>query len=333
VPVLLLTGAFETLDEQQLISSGANGVLEKPLDKAVVISRVKELLGFRAEPNPRPAAGRLLTPPAPGTDRAGRRAAAPDPSRPAPASRDEAAAAWDRLRRESGLGPEARSVESPRFTGRSGEGFGVLDDAFESLDAQIAGHPSPAGSGAVGPGRTSAASRASDPVFEVDDQWFAASDAAAAERRADARNLAAEMGIHDVELPERVDDPSIRPRPASRPAAGPRPVGSADRERPGGAAGSPAGEPGPTIPVAETFASILAVEQGEAGHVAPQQIVVQAPAPEITDQMLESVSARLAVKLQPDLIRGQYHRARRGAGNRARRDRGFRERCGDGHRA
>ena len=32
VPVLLLAGAFETVDEARLASSGANGILEKPVE-------------------------------------------------------------------------------------------------------------------------------------------------------------------------------------------------------------------------------------------------------------------------------------------------------------
>jgi len=40
VPVLLLAGAFETIDETRLASCGANGVLEKPVEPTVVINRV-----------------------------------------------------------------------------------------------------------------------------------------------------------------------------------------------------------------------------------------------------------------------------------------------------
>src|SRR5688572_29683650 len=49
VPVLLLSGAFEIVDEAQLKSSGANGVIEKPVEPLAVISRVKELLGMTSE--------------------------------------------------------------------------------------------------------------------------------------------------------------------------------------------------------------------------------------------------------------------------------------------
>src|SRR5687767_166204 len=63
VPVLLLSGAFETVDEAQLKSSGAAGVIEKPVEPTTVISRVKELLGLKTDgKGAAPAGGRLVTP-------------------------------------------------------------------------------------------------------------------------------------------------------------------------------------------------------------------------------------------------------------------------------
>lgn len=60
VPVLLLAGATDPVDEQRLHDSGANGVLEKPFEPSHVISRVKELLGLKTTPPATTA--RLLTP-------------------------------------------------------------------------------------------------------------------------------------------------------------------------------------------------------------------------------------------------------------------------------
>jgi len=45
VPVLLLTGAFEPIDAEQARAVGARGVLVKPFEPAVVIGRVRELIG------------------------------------------------------------------------------------------------------------------------------------------------------------------------------------------------------------------------------------------------------------------------------------------------
>ena len=47
VPVLLLAGAFEMVDDERVRSSGANGILEKPVEPTTLISRVKELLAGR----------------------------------------------------------------------------------------------------------------------------------------------------------------------------------------------------------------------------------------------------------------------------------------------
>lgn len=46
IPVLLLAGAFDIVEEARLGASGARGVLVKPFEPHVVISRVKELLGL-----------------------------------------------------------------------------------------------------------------------------------------------------------------------------------------------------------------------------------------------------------------------------------------------
>jgi CheY-like chemotaxis protein len=45
IPVVLLTGAFEPLDENRARSVGCDGVLVKPFEPQMVINRVKELLG------------------------------------------------------------------------------------------------------------------------------------------------------------------------------------------------------------------------------------------------------------------------------------------------
>jgi CheY-like chemotaxis protein len=47
IPVVLLTGAFEPVDEGRARSVGCDGVLVKPFEPQIVISRVKELLAGR----------------------------------------------------------------------------------------------------------------------------------------------------------------------------------------------------------------------------------------------------------------------------------------------
>ena len=45
IPVLLLAGAFEPVDQAKATAAGCNGVLAKPFEPQLVIARVKELLG------------------------------------------------------------------------------------------------------------------------------------------------------------------------------------------------------------------------------------------------------------------------------------------------
>ncbi len=50
VPVLLMVGAFDPVDEDRVQASGASGVLVKPFEPTLVISRVKQLLRMGGEP-------------------------------------------------------------------------------------------------------------------------------------------------------------------------------------------------------------------------------------------------------------------------------------------
>ena len=68
IPVLLLAGAFETIDETRVRESGAAGVLVKPFEPGLVIKRVKELLGISKSdggsasvPSAESESGRLVT--------------------------------------------------------------------------------------------------------------------------------------------------------------------------------------------------------------------------------------------------------------------------------
>jgi CheY-like chemotaxis protein len=60
VPVLLMVGAFDPIDDERVQASGAAGVLVKPFEPTLVISRVKELLGLGGRADA--AATRILTP-------------------------------------------------------------------------------------------------------------------------------------------------------------------------------------------------------------------------------------------------------------------------------
>ncbi len=55
VPVLLLTGAFEPIDERRARATGCDGVLVKPFEPQLLVSRVRELLAGKHSPELWPA--------------------------------------------------------------------------------------------------------------------------------------------------------------------------------------------------------------------------------------------------------------------------------------
>jgi CheY-like chemotaxis protein len=147
IPVLLLTGAFEPIDEQRAGAVGCDGVLAKPFEPHMVITRVKELLagGAASTGAPRGHAD-LEESPAPAVEDVGavKRGEAERPAvsdAPGPAARfDEEPEPMPR---------EAQSADSPlrlnRRTPIAVPGFGApappveshaaLDEYFERLDA------------------------------------------------------------------------------------------------------------------------------------------------------------------------------------------------------
>jgi CheY-like chemotaxis protein len=136
IPVLLLTGAFEKLDDAQVKASGADGVLVKPFEPSAVIGRVKELLGLGpGKPPAPPQSTRLVTE----AGAPARPAPAPETTLPVSAAPPAAPANWNDLREETGLGPEAPSVESGGTDGY----FDSLDAAFDHLDARLSGSETP----------------------------------------------------------------------------------------------------------------------------------------------------------------------------------------------
>ena len=79
VPVLLLTGAFEPIDEPRARAAGCDGVLVKPFEPQMVINRVKDLLAGR-----RPAGLWTSSPPAQPARRSPGEMDVSRPSSPAP---------------------------------------------------------------------------------------------------------------------------------------------------------------------------------------------------------------------------------------------------------
>ncbi len=124
IPVLLLTGAFEPIDETRARAVGCDGVLVKPFEPQMVINRVKDLLAGR---RPTSAWGSP---------------AAQAPIRQAPSAEPEAAPA-----------PPAAAAQG----GSLEDYFDRLDAAFANLDGSASSDPGPSTAAAPVPPPAAAA--------------------------------------------------------------------------------------------------------------------------------------------------------------------------------
>jgi CheY-like chemotaxis protein len=135
IPVILLTGAFEPLDENRARSVGCDGVLVKPFEPQMVINRVKELLNSR-----RPA------PPA----------VTPVPAAPV----RRAAIISDDL--DAGLAPPPGAAEAKKTTDALDAYFDRLDAAFANMSA-----PAPRNTPAPAPAAAEAAEDLTTAISEL----------------------------------------------------------------------------------------------------------------------------------------------------------------------
>ena len=182
IPVVLLTGAFEPVDQPRADSVGCDGVLAKPFEPQLVISRVKELLA-RPGRAPIPLDANLALP----ASAASRPWASPltDPPFAAPA-------------------PAARPAADDDY-------FDRLDAAFASLSSGAAPLAKPAAA------PVSPAPGASNPVADSID-WFAPKAGAAGAPVAD---LPLSYGSRQAEFarPPALPPPAPAPRPTLPPLA------------------------------------------------------------------------------------------------------------------
>jgi CheY-like chemotaxis protein len=119
IPVVLLTGAFEPVDQARATEAGCDGVLAKPFEPQLVISRVKELLAKR--PGAAVPAASSAAP------------ASPQPSALQPAGRPPTPPA----------APASPSPGAPSEQKALDDYFDRLDAAFSSLSAPAAGAAEP----------------------------------------------------------------------------------------------------------------------------------------------------------------------------------------------
>ena len=186
IPVVLLTGAFEPVDQPRADSVGCDGVLAKPFEPQLVISRVKELLA-----------------------RPGRAPVSLDASLAPPAS--------------AVSGPWASPLTDPPFAAPAPAAKPAADDDyFDRLDAAFAS----LSSGAAPPAKPAApavspAPGASNPVADSID-WFAPKAGAVGAAGAPAADLPLSYGSPQAEFARPpAPPPPPPPAPAPRPTLPP----------------------------------------------------------------------------------------------------------------
>ena len=120
IPVVLLTGAFDAVDEAKAGAAGCDAVLAKPFEPQLVVRRVLELLAHRPPVTAQPAARTVPAPPA----QTPPAAAAPVPAPPPVAAPPVA--------------PPAASVPPPPAPADASRlQSPALDEYFERLDATL----------------------------------------------------------------------------------------------------------------------------------------------------------------------------------------------------
>jgi CheY-like chemotaxis protein len=293
IPVLLLTGAFEPVDETRARAVGCDGVLVKPFEPQVVINRVKDLLAGR-----RPAGLWTASPTAQG------------PTRQAAAS------------------PFAAPALQPAPPGPGGsleDYFDRLDAAFANLegsahDASAAPQAEPRAVEPVLPADAAGHAVASDPSWRPD---VGATDSAGA--RGSSALPADVLDGWDPDLtgdPRRAEPVSAAapppvPRPAAQAPAPPPPAAAPVAPAPAAPATLSASEPAPPAPVqerveaasasstrapslAEAFAALLSAEQSRPMNPP----AFRAPAaPDLSDAALEAIVQRVIARMGEQAVR------------------------------
>lgn len=311
-PVLLLAGAFDTVDHIRLREAGAAGVLTKPLEPATIVRRVKDLAGVAPVDSGAPASRGT-----PAHALAGIDAPAPAPTPTFPAEDDRVLA-----RAPSA----ARDVSPPPLD--------ALDAAIDHLDAHLEGRSTRSDGTAGEPTREP---HAFDPSQEACSHETAHDDVASA-RGSDARAEYVPHSDGPADWMPTPDEMTLArslvaraaapagPEPAPTGAAAPAPNVSSAEGFPAAAAATPGGTSpsaaapavvGPVVSSApgDLFGALLAAEQGERpaedGPRAPVPDATIAPDLEaladrvcvaITERLSDAVAQRLADRVAAQLV-------------------------------
>ncbi len=290
IPVLLLTGAFEPIDEARARAVGCDGVLVKPFEPQMVINRVKDLLAGR-----HPAGLWSASP------------AAQGPTRQPPPPDNFSGRAI------------ASQAAAPQSTGSLEDYFDRLDAAFANLDGAPEVHAPPAA-----PATPLPAGRSVD--FESEHAPPASAGLPAdildgwdPELTGDPRRVVP-ISERGAPSPARVPPAASAPPPPSTfvPAAYPAPVAQGPPAPPVAMPSpayvpTPPQSPAPTPPapaaaapippmpsLAEAFATLLSAEQSHV--ITPSALAASSMSDDVVDEIARRVIARLGDRVVRETV-------------------------------
>jgi CheY-like chemotaxis protein len=324
IPVVLLTGAFEPVDQARANEAGCDGVLAKPFEPQLVIGRVKELLarGRRAEPSAPAAelnleavdASEFSLPPL----------AAPVPDNiwaPPLADQRPVTPFTDPPLRET-QGAAAPKAELNDYFDRLDAAFSTLSSSAPAPPAKAAAEPpAPALETAIDWFGTTAADKPLAEPWDVPAPPPIADDVPADFALSYASPQPA-IDLPDERLAPIEESAPIEPDGEEAPPASPAPPASATHAgAPARPASSPAAavhEPVPAAPALElplpnppplpalpdAFAALLAAEQnGAASELAGTWPASPAPDAAVGDEVIEEVTRRVLDRLSDTVVR------------------------------
>ena len=249
IPVLLLAGAFEPVDENRAQQVQSDGVLVKPFEPQQVISRVRDLI----EHSQTTARRKPVLPDIEVVDRRARNGETVARSQPAVAA------------------PEAKAAV---VEARDRKSDAKLDDYFDRLDAAFAELGTDAHRGTTRP-------PAADDEFDgrevptLESLLAVSASAQPEDDRAAAPAMPIELTQHEVSLPRASSARAMSARESAAPVDG-------------------------RNLVADMFAALFAVEQGETVAPPPALPVASAGAPvTVTDNLVDEVTRRVIQRLAP----------------------------------
>jgi CheY-like chemotaxis protein len=296
IPVVLLTGAFEPVDQERAAQAGCDGVLAKPFEPQMVIGRVRELLARPRTAGEHPSAAAVapeaVAPPA---------ASRPQPFDAASAEGGELNAYFDRLdaafaNLESGQPSTAPAQLETTAEKWDLDTLGSLPPVRET--SRGSQPPAPVATEAGGPHSPEPLTPVSRFEAPPPVTSFAAPVPVAVTEPLAPLSVVS-TGIHNPGRPP-VTEPAVPP------AAIPASFDSPARSLPPKPAALPS--------LADAFAALLASEQGgplsdvavtwPATIAPPAPLAPVAPAPvEITEDLVEAVTRRVLDRLSDQVVR------------------------------